>query len=235
MSFSHSISIALPCYNEEENIADTIADICTWFNQTGIEGEVVAVNDGSADRTGEILEELKGQYPQLVVVHHDGNKGYGTAVRTGLDACTKDYIGFTDSDGQFHAEDFSRLLPLLLEVDFATGFREERADPFVRKCNAWLYGTLVRILLGVKTRDLNCAMKLWKRDLWQQIRPRYSTGALINAEMYLRLKEAGHEKKEVSVPHYPRTAGEQTGANIGVILKMFRDLGTLKKKFRNEK
>lgn len=222
------LSIVLPCFNEEQNVERTVTDVARWFEQEKIDGEIVAVNDGSTDGTASVLAGLATRMPQLKIVTHEKNQGYGSAVRSGCDAATKEYTGYMDSDGQFRVEDFSQLLQFLPEYDFVTGRRLKRADPFIRMVNAKLYGFLVWVALGVWVRDINCAMKVWKTSLWPKIRPVHSTGALINGEIFFRLHHQKIPWKQVPVHHYPRLLGKQTGANIRVILKMFRDLFRLK-------
>ncbi len=222
-------SVVLPCFNEEQNIRQTVEDVVGWFRKEQIVGEIIAVDDGSVDGTGAVLADLGKKYPLLRVVRHETNQGYGSAVRSGCDAASKEFVGFMDSDGQFHAEDFSQLLPFLQEYDFVTGRRIRRADPFVRSVNAKLYGMLVFLFLGVWVRDINCGMKVWRRSLWSKIRPTHSTGALINGEIFYRLRRKGISWKQVPVHHYPRPFGRQTGANAGVIFRMFRDLFRLKR------
>jgi len=228
------LSIVLPAFNEEHNIERTVTSVAAWFAREHIEGEIIVVDDGSGDGTAGALKHLQGSLPFLRVVTHERNLGYGSAVRAGCDAATKEYVGYMDSDGQFAVEDFNQLLPFLQEFDFVTGRRTKRADPFIRLVNAKLYGFLVYVALGVWVHDINCAMKVWKRSLWQQIRPRVSTGALINAEIFYRLKSLGIRWKQIPVRHFPREKGIQTGANIWVILKMFRDLFALKKTILRE-
>lgn len=223
------LSIVLPCFNEEENIAATVQDVLAWFTASGRDGEVIVVNDGSRDRSGEIADELAGKDARVRVVHHrEGNRGYGAAVRSGCDAAKGEWIGFMDSDRQFRAEDFEKLIPYMSEYQFVTGVRRHRADPFIRKVNAKLFGGLVFITLGMWIRDINCAMKLFTADLWKQIRPEYSTGALFNAEVFYGLKLLRVPYKQVPVPHYPREYGTQTGAKPWVIFTMFIELAKLR-------
>lgn len=222
------LSIALPCYNEEQNIEGTIADLRSWAQKEGIALQIVAVDDGSKDGTWTVLQSLRQTVPELTLVRHERNLGYGSAVRSGCDAATMDFVGFMDSDGQFRAEDWSKLLPFLTEFQFVTGRRLHRADPFIRKLNAKLFGILTFLVLGMWIRDINCAMKVWHRPLWKRIRPVHATGALINAEMFYRLHRLGIPWKTVPVHHYPRLKGTQTGANLRVILRMFRDLLSLR-------
>lgn len=224
----HMISIVLPCFNEEENITATVQDVLEWFTSSKREGEVIIVDDGSRDRSGAIADELSQKDPRIRVVHHKGNKGYGAAVRSGCDAARGEWIGFMDSDRQFRAADFEKLIPFMSESQFVTGLRRHRADPFIRKVNAKLFGGLVFITLGMWIRDINCAMKLFTADLWKQIRPEYSTGALFNAEVFYALKLLKVPYKQVSVPHYPREFGTQTGAKPWVIFRMFLELAKLR-------
>ncbi len=223
------LSLVLPCYNEEPNIENTIRGAVSWFEKAGIDGEIIAVNDGSGDGTGSILERLQEEIPFLRTVTHEKNMGYGATLRDGCDAATKHHIGFMDSDGQFHAEEMGELIPHLSDFRIVAGVRKKRADPWNRKLNAWLYGLLIRIILGVKKKDINCALVIFERSLWPTIRPVHGTGALYCGEMYLRLKKAGVPLHQVEVEHFPRTAGASTGSNPGVILRMFKELLKLRR------
>ena len=222
------LSIALPCYNEEENIEQTVADACAWFDAADVDGEVVAVDDGSTDRTRERLADLATQHSRLRLVVHERNLGYGAAVRSGLDAATKEWIAFMDSDGQFRASDFDKLIPYTREADVITGRRFKRADPWVRRLNAAGFGLLNRFFFGVWVHDINCAMKMIRRSAWPEIRPCVTGGALFNLELFARVKKHEVEWRQVFVNHYPRTAGIQTGANPRVILRALREMVILR-------
>lgn len=223
-----TFSLVLPCFNEEENIGETIQKSLAWMRGRALQGEVIIVNDGSRDGSANVLAAF-GHDPMVKVVTHEKNKGYGAALASGVDAAESDVVGFMDSDGQFEAEDFNRLLPLLEKADFVTGFRMKRADPLPRLLNSFLYNTLVRFTLGIHVRDINCAMKIFRRSLWSNIRPSHATGALFNAELFLYSQEHGITVAEVGVPHYPRLHGNPTGAKPSVILRMFRELRSLKR------
>ncbi len=223
------MSIVLPCYNEEQNITNTVNDVSSWMQGRSIGGEIIVVNDGSTDGTGRVLESLKASHPNLRVIDHHRNSGYGAAVRTGCDSATMEIIGFMDSDGQFHAEDFDALLPYLSQFSFVTGRRKHRADPFMRKMNAKLFGLLSFVVLGIWVRDINCALKVFTKETWKRVRPTHSTGALVNAEVFYNLKRQNIPWHQVDVSHYPRVHGTQTGANLSVILNMFREMLALKR------
>lgn len=223
------LSLVLPCFNEEGNIEATLADVLGWFSRGGAQGEVIAVDDGSLDATRAILQRLAARHPTLRIVAHEANGGYGSAIRSGCDVARSAWIGFMDSDGQFRAGEFDRLIPHSTEFDFVAGRRAVRADPFPRGMNAGLYGLLLLLVLGLRVPDINCGMKLFRGSIWPKMRPSIGTGALFNAEMFYRMSKQGIPWKQVPVPHYPRERGRPTGARASVILRMFRELLALKR------
>lgn len=223
-----TLSLVLPCYNEEANVERTVQDVLAWFDRGGIQGEVIAVDDGSKDATASILQRLASTDRRLRIVRHDKNQGYGLAVRSGCDAGTQEIIAFMDSDGQFHAEDLWPLLLHLREYAFVTGRRRKRADSPVRNFLGKVLGGMNVLLFGLWVRDVNCGMKVFRREIWQSIRPTRAVEKLYNTEMFLRLKRQGIPWKHVDVPHYPRRAGKPTGASAHVILRMIKELWDLR-------
>lgn len=223
-----TLSIVLPCYNEEKNISNTVRDVASWIAGRGITCEIIVVDDGSRDRTQDTLESLKAELPALRVIRHEKNSGYGVAVRTGCDAAKTEWIAFMDSDGQFKAADLSILLEHTGKYAFITGRRLKRADPLIRRLFGKLLAVMNGLVLGIWIRDVNCGMKMFRREIWEDIRPRHGVEKLFNTEMFLRLKQAGIPWIQVKVPHYPRVAGTPTGGSIRVILRMFRELFDLK-------
>ena len=223
------LSIVLPAFNEAANVEGVVRGVVDFFKRRGLDHEVIVVDDGSRDRTGEILDRLAGELGALRPCHHPQNRGYGAALRTGFEAAGKAYVFYMDSDGQFDIADLDRLLPLAGEDCIVTGFRLKRHDPWLRRVNARLFGFLVRILLDVRVRDLNCAFKLIPKRVLAGMTLE-STGALINAELYGRAVRRGVRIREVGVHHYPREAGVQTGAQLHVILRAFYDLWRLRRK-----
>lgn len=228
MNHAH-ISLVLPCYNEEKNIAAAVKDVASWMQASAIHGEIVVVDDGSSDGSAALLEELAREYPMLKIVRHETNQGYGVAVRSGCDAATMPYIAFMDSDGQFKARDFDRLLPHLESYDFVTGRRRRRADSFVRNTYGKVLGLFNCAVFGLWVRDVNCAMKIFKREIWPKIRPEHGVEKLFNTEVFLNLKRAHIPWHQVDVPHYPRTAGNPTGGSFRVIVRLFREMLALKR------
>lgn len=204
------------------------------MEERGIQGEIIVVNDGSRDGTGGCIDMMvrrahHDMSMHLRVITHSNNLGYGAAVRAGCDAAVSEWIAFMDSDGQFDPRDFDRLLTHVPTYDVVVGRRRKRADPFLRKLNAKLFGFLSWFVLGVWVRDMNCAMKIFKASIWKVARPMVTTGALFNAEFFSNLKRMRIPWFQVDVPHYPRRAGRQTGGNPKIILRMFRELWMLKR------
>ncbi len=230
----NSLSIFFPFYNEEANIKRVTQNALDIAGQVANRFEVILVNDGSRDRTGALADQLAQRHPEVRAVHNNPNLGYGRAVRRGLDEAKMDWVFFSDGDGQFDLGELPKLLALLSECDMPVGYRIDRADPFMRKANAYCWGTLVRALFGIKVRDIDCAFKLIPRSLLDSTTFE-SNGALISTELLAKATYAGLRIGEVGVHHYPRVAGEQTGANLRVIAKAFRELFKLHRKIRAER
>jgi glycosyltransferase involved in cell wall biosynthesis len=213
-----SISVFFPCYNEEANAANTVNKALAVLDKLGADYEVIIVNDGSKDRTGQIADELAAANPRIKAVHHRQNRGYGGAVQSGIRASTKKFVFYTDGDGQFDINEMPPLLPLMEKYDIVACWRINRQDPLIRKFNAWCWTKLVNLVFGMRIHDVDCAFKLCKREIFDTM-PLYSTGALISAEILARAVRKGYRITQPGVHHYPRTAGVQTGAKLSVIIR----------------
>jgi len=221
-----SLSVVMPAYNEEANIAGMLADVLAVMQPRFSDLEVVVVNDGSKDRTGDVVRAFAADHPLVRLVEHSQNQGYGAAVYTALTSATRDYVFWTDSDRQFVLEDIDRLIPFADEADLVVGYRAPRRDPFLRVLFGIGWSTLVTLLFGYTARDIDCAFKLIKREvITKVIGPQVrSRGATFSAELLVRAKRAGYRIKEVPVQHRPRRAGSPTGARWHVISRAFREL-----------
>ena len=230
-----SLSVCMPAYNEEANLPGMIADVVAIMQPRFADFEIVVTNDGSKDRTGQVLAELAQQYPQLKPVNHTVNQGYGAAVFTALSNASKDVIFFTDSDRQFKLEEIDRLIPHLAEADLVVGYRSPRRDPPMRVLFGHGWSSLVTLLFGYTARDIDCAFKLLRRETFQRVAPHIqSRGATFSAEWLVLSKRAGYRFAEVPVSHLPRTAGSQTGARPDVIKRAFRELWRFRQRLWRE-
>lgn len=226
-----SVSVFFPCYNEEKNVARVVERAGEVLESMGADYEIIVVDDGSKDRTGEIADKLAQADERISVVHHRPNRGYGGALQSGFRAATKELVFFTDGDGQFDIGEISELLPMIEKNDVVCGYRLSRQDPFVRRMNGRMWTWLVNLLFGMKIRDIDCAFKLFRREAVADM-PMESGGALISAEILARATRKGCRIAQAGVHHYPRTAGEQTGAKLSVILRAFKELFRLYKKIK---
>ncbi len=181
-----------------------------------------------SDRTAEIADELATVHPQVRVIHHPTNLGYGGALQSGFAAATKDWVFYTDGDGQFDICEITKLLPLRGPEVIVSAYQAHRCDSFLRKLNAWCWCRLVNALFGLGLRDIDCAFKLYPAKLFDEIQLR-STGALIDTEILAKAARLGYEIKQLGVGHHPRLAGRQSGASLKVIIRAFRELFALRR------
>lgn len=216
-------SLCLPCYNEADVIGDVLAGACAVLPEFVEEFEVVVVDDGSRDKTAEVVSSWSARDPRVRLVRHERNRGYGAAVATALQAAHGDLICMTDGDGQFNLLDLPQLLVDAQQADVVVGYRHSRADNGIRKFNAHSWKWLIRCLMGLRVRDLDCAFKLFPRWVVDSLQLR-AEGACISAEILTQCSRGGLTICEVPVNHFPRSAGKPTGANLSVVLKAFREL-----------
>jgi glycosyltransferase involved in cell wall biosynthesis len=218
-----SLTVSMPAYNEAENIRPMIDMVRAKVEPLVDDLEIVVVNDGSSDNTGDIVRQISKEDPRVRLVDHPVNQGYGAAVRDAVWAASKELIVFTDSDLQFDLSELERFLPRLKEADLVIGYRHARSDPWHRRFFGHGWSWLVNLLFGYTARDIDCAFKLFKRRVIETIQVE-SGGAMFSAEFLVRAKLAGFKIVEEPVNHYPRVAGSQTGARPDVILRAFREL-----------
>jgi len=187
--------------------------------------QIVLVDDGSTDDTVEVARRAMGtEAGRLRVIRHEGKRGYGVTVADGLRAARTDYVGFMDGDGQFDPADLVTLAGLMGTADLAAGWRQRRADPGYRLVIAGVFNVLVRIVYGVRVRDLDCGLKLMRRRVLEAAAPLLARSALLNTELYFKSQRSGLRIPQVPVRHYPRVAGVRSGARLIPILRAIRDL-----------
>lgn len=214
----------MPAYNEEDSIASTVEGVVKVLKDLKLNWELLVVNDGSKDKTAEVVKELEKRYPGVKLVNHEKNQGYGRALKTGFKEAKYPWVAFVDSDGQFDFSEIKKLLVHTDEADVVLGYRLNRADPFQRRIFTWGWKMLAMVLLGLNVRDYSCGFKLIKKKVIEDISPIESEEKVTQIEMLIKAKKKGYKFAEVGVHHYPRTAGMATGANLAVVLKSFSDM-----------
>ncbi len=228
------LSVFLPCHNEEPNLVRVVDNFRGELDRFASTYEIIVVDDGSRDRTGEIADGLAAADNRLRVVHHAVNRGYGGAVISGLKAATLPYVLLCDGDGQFDPAELAAMVPMVANCDVVVGRRTRRADRLVRRLNGQAWTALVRLLFGIKITDVDCGFKLFKREFIRDL-DLSARGAMISTELMVKVAARGARICEVEVGHLPRLAGEQSGANAKVILRAFAELFRLYGELRKER
>lgn len=211
-----SLSVFFPCFNEEKNVPIMINQALKILPELAKKFEIIVINDGSTDQTRLVAEKLAKQYPQVRLVNHQQNQGYGATVRTGFAACRYDWIFFTDGDAQFDLKELKSFVAHTQDYQVILGFRKQRADGFKRALFAKMYKFYIDILFRVHVKDVDCAFKLIKADVIKDLEF-LSNGAFISSELLYKLKKKKAQFKQLPVNHYQRQHGKSTGANLRVI------------------
>jgi glycosyltransferase involved in cell wall biosynthesis len=203
----HSISAFFPAYNDVESIGKIVHTMAWLLPKLTNDYEIVVVDDGSVDGTGDLLKALGQEYPFLRVIHHGVNRGYGAALITGFANCSRELIFYTDGDGQYDVEE----LPLLLkalgdDIDVVNGYKISRSDPRYRIVAGLIYRWLMRWLFRLRIKDVDCDFRLFRRDLLTRTRLTFNSG-VICVEMVKRFQDLGCRIVEVPVHHYHRYHG----------------------------
>lgn len=220
----HSISAFFPAYNDENTIGKIIHKAAALLPNLTDDYEIVVVNDGSTDRTGQLLSGLAQEYAFLKVIHHGINRGYGAALITGFANCSKDLIFYTDGDGQYDVRDLLRLWEAFgTRVDIANGYKINRSDPRYRILTGNLYRQLMRFLFRLHVKDVDCDFRLFRRRLLRDVRLACDSG-MICVEMMRRFQDCGFRIVEVPVHHYRRAHGSSHFFTVRHLSRMFIQL-----------
>ena len=218
------LSLVLPVHNEAENVTWLLPHLAATLPTLAERFEVVIVDDGSTDGSGTLATSLAADLGvDLRIVRHERKSGYGAAVGDGLRAARLTYVAFTDADGQFEVADFAILVPLLAGADLVGGWREERQDAAMRSVVSWVFNTLVLVLYRLPYRDIDCAMKVMRREVLDSMEL-HAHSALINTELYYKARHAGWRIAQHSVPHHARRAGRRSGARPRAIGRAIKEL-----------
>jgi glycosyltransferase involved in cell wall biosynthesis len=219
-----SLSIFFPAYND----AGTIASLAIIAHMTAREisddYEVIVVDDGSPDHTGALLDEMARRFPWLKVVHHEANRGYGGALRTGFATASKELVFYTDGDAQYDPRELLKLHAALSDqTDFVNGYKIGRSDPLHRIVIGRLYHHFVKACFGLRLRDVDCDFRLMRRSVFDKVRLTRSSG-VICVELMKKVQDHGFRVAEVPVRHYHRTYGKSQFFNLPRVARTLVDL-----------
>lgn len=205
-----TISVVLPAYNEEANIERQVRAVAAVLDELKFDDyEILVVDDGSRDRTSAIVQELGGELAKLKLLRHEKNRGYAQALRTGFTTARMPLVFYTDADNQFDVRELKNLLPAIDDYDIVSGFRIYRFDPLTRLILSWGYNLLVRVLFRIRIRDVDCAFKLFRREIFDRIQIE-SKKFFVDTEILAKASKLNLRMTEIGVRHYPREAGEST-------------------------
>ena len=222
-----SISVFFPCYNDAQTIGTLVCDAREVLASLTSDFQIIVVNDGSSDGSAEILAALERSVPELVVVTHPVNRGYGAALRSGFAHATKDLVFYTDGDGQYDVKELPIMTMLMSDdVHFVNGIKMTRQDPPYRVFMGNLHKFLNRWALWLPITDVDCDFRLIRRSIVSRLSLESSSGSIC-AELVKKAERAGAAFREVSVHHHPRLYGSSQFFTTGKILKTYFDLGLL--------
>jgi len=229
--------MVFPAFNEEENVAYMVESGISVLSRLGVDWEIIVVDDGSSDRTAEIAQDMSIQHPGVKMVSHAENRGIGSAVNTGIRNSTKDWVFYTDCDGQFDLEELEMLWSLRDEADVISGYRRRRQDPLMRLMYSFSYNTLTYILFAGGFKDVDASFKLFKRNIFNNIDIR-SSSSVADLELLILPRLRGYRIRQLPVSHLPRRAGSVScesyrkgifaWVRLGPIMEMFVQLLQLK-------
>jgi glycosyltransferase involved in cell wall biosynthesis len=218
-----SLSVFFPAYNEQDNIVKLTKTIVNVLEGIGDEYEVIIVNDGSSDNTGEVGEELARRYPRVRVIHHEENRGYGAALKTGFTSAKNDYIFYTDGDGQFDVRELKKFVALIGLSDLVVGFRIRKRYTLYRNITSFTYNLVLQLLFYLQYRDVDCAFKLVPKSLIERIDIE-SLRFFVDAELLIKAQRLGYSVTEMGVNHYHRDAGLTT-VKPSTIISTIKEMG----------
>jgi glycosyltransferase involved in cell wall biosynthesis len=227
-----TISAVLPAHNEAENIVQAVETLASILSDLTPQWEIVVVDDGSDDDTARLVRGLSQRRGRVKLARHPINRGYGAALKTGIELARHQMLFVMDADLQFDPGELKMLLPLAASYDIVLGYRKRRREHLGRRFNARCWGFLMRLLFGLRVQDINCAFKIFNGHVFDDITIR-SRGAMVCSEILILAKKLGFTIKEVPVTHFPRKRGRSSGAKPKTIYRAFSDLARLYGELKN--
>ena len=222
-----SLSIFFPAYNDAGTIASLALVAHMAAREIVDDYEVIVVEDGSPDHTGALLDEMATHFPWLKVVHHERNRGYGGALRTGFATASKELVFYTDGDAQYDPREMKTLMAAFSDdVDFVNGYKISRNDPFHRVVIGRVYHWFVKLAFGLRLRDVDCDFRLMRRSVFEKVRLTRSSG-VICVELMKKVQDHGYRLAEVPVHHFHRSYGKSQFFNFPRVARTLLDLAKL--------
>jgi len=229
-----TLSVFFPAYYDENNIGKVVNKAISVLEELKLKDyEVIIIEDGSPDRTGEVADELARKYSKVRVIHHERNMGYGATLKDGFLNAKMEYVFYSDGDNQFDLEELKIFVAILPYTDIVSGFRIHKMYSKYRKFTSFCYNQLLRFVFGIEDRDVDCAFKLFPTKLFKQITIE-SKDAFIDAEIMIKARLLGYKVTEVGVNHLPRVDGISTGARPSVIFRTILEIYRYWKKYKKE-
>lgn len=229
-----TLSVFFPAYYDEKNIDKVVHKAVSILEELKLKDyEVIIIEDGSPDKTGEVADELAKQYEKVRVIHHEKNMGYGATLKDGFLSAKLDYVFYSDGDNQFDLEDIKKFVALIPYTDVVVGYRKKKQYSLYRKFTSLSYNYLLKLIFDINYWDIDCAFKLFKTDLFKKIEIK-SVDAFIDAEIMIKAKLLGYRTTEVGVEHLPRVDGISTGARPSVILRTIREIFEYRKEYKKQ-
>ena len=226
MALVQGLTVVLPAYNEQENIAPVVEQALDVLPTLADKYEVIVVDDGSRDETGRVVADLVAQHhPQVRLLRHIRNIGYGAALRSGFEHATHDLVFYTDSDRQFDLAELRYFVPMIEDHDVVIGFRVYRYDSVVRSMVSWIYNRIVGVLFRVRVRDVDCAYKLFRREVLEKVTIECEN-FFVDTELVAKARKWNFRMAEKGVRHYPRVAGETT-VQPSDVQRTLREIGRM--------
>ncbi len=229
-----TLSVFFPAYYDELNIGKVTRSAVNILEELKLKDyEIIIIEDGSPDRTGEVADELAGEFPKVRVIHHAKNIGYGATLKDGFVNAKMDYVFYTDGDNQFDLTEMKKFIALIPFSDIVVGYRKHKQYSLYRKFTSLCYNYLLKIIFDIHYWDIDCAFKLFKTDLFRKIEIK-SIDAFIDAEIMLKANLLDYTVTELGVQHLPRLDGVSTGARPSVILRTIREIFDYRKEYAAE-
>lgn len=224
-----SVSFFCPAYNDADNLPDLIPNVVEFLQKNAEKFEITIIDDGAKDGTGKVADEMAAKYQNVKVIHHEKNRGYNATLKEGFEGGKYDYVVYTDGDNQYDVREFEPYLHLLENNAILAGYATKKAVSNFRKFQSWIHNTLINILFLSYFRDINCAMKIFKKPVLDKIKINCNPyGAFIDAELVLKAKKLGFKIAQFPVTHYERKSGIASGSKPKVVLNTIKDMVKLR-------